>query len=1157
MNKKSIYIGKTSLKANPAEVKGQIVEIEGEKYYMISNYHLMPDFFMTVVSDSDHWMYISSNGSLSAGRRNRDNALFPYYTVDKIHDYRDKTGSKTVCLVSVNGQVYLWEPFTYGYEKTYSIERNLYKSVHGNSIVFEELNHDLDVRFRYGWYNSEKFGWIKKSSLATGSTKGVTINILDGIRNILPYGIDFAFQNEFSNLLEAYRKSELLPGSNVGLFLLSSIPVDTADPSEALKATTVWSAATGKDVRYLISDKQLESFKTGGEITTETDIFASRGAYYITNEYRLQKNEVRTWYMVADVNKDSSDVANLDAWIKNNQDHAFRLEEDIATGTANLVRIVAGADGLQMGRDELINARHYSNTLFNVMRGGVFADNYFIDTADFRLFVNQHNTETGKQLTEAGFTLPARIHFDDLLAKVRSTGNPDLERLCHEYLPLTFSRRHGDPSRPWNQFSIETKKADGSRKLDYQGNWRDIFQNWEALTLSYPEYIESIICKFVNGSTADGYNPYRIAREGMDWECPDPAHPWSNIGYWGDHQVIYLQKFLEQSDSYHPGKIDELLSRKIFVYANVPYRIKDFDRIVQNPKDTIVFDGDLDRKIKALTKKRGSDGKLLTLETGEIYRVNLMEKILCSLLSKLSNFVPEAGIWLNTQRPEWNDANNALVGNGASMVTLYYLRRSLAFWKRKLDDTTVSSFKISEELVTFFEKLSQVFAENREQVKKGFSDRERYVFSVRLGQAGSDYRESIYGRSFSGKDGTLSVSQLKDFIRNTLEFIDQSIDKNRRPDGMYHAYNLVSFGDGIISVRSLYEMLEGQVAVLSSGYLGTGESLRVLDALRSGKLYRSDQDSFLLYPWRDLPRFTGKNNIPHEKVSESKLFQQLLVDEDTSVITRDISGHFHFNGSFRNKEIVARALDNLDQNRYGLLVREERKAILDLYESLFDHQSFTGRSGTFYGYEGIGSIYWHMVSKLLLATREVYQAAEEGNADEVTLEKIRDHYYRIRSGLGTHKSPALHGAFPIDAYSHTPAGAGAQQPGLTGQVKEDILARFGELGIVIKEGTIVLSPSMLKNEELLDHKGVFNFTDHEGKPSKLELQPTQIAFTVCQVPVVYTKGSKQEILITFANGKQKATDGSVIDAETSQKIFRRSGEVSKIVFTIPARQKHN
>jgi hypothetical protein len=31
-------------------------------------------------------------------------------------------------------------------------------------------------------------------------------------------------------------------------------------------------------------------------------------------------------------------------------------------------------------------------------------------------------------------------------------GGPAAERLVLAYLPLTFSRRHGDPSRPWNRF---------------------------------------------------------------------------------------------------------------------------------------------------------------------------------------------------------------------------------------------------------------------------------------------------------------------------------------------------------------------------------------------------------------------------------------------------------------------------------------------------------------------------------------------------------------------------------------------------------------------------------------------------------------------------------------------------------------------------------
>ncbi len=169
--------------------------------------------------------------------------------------------------------------------------------------------------------------------------------------------------------------------------------------------------------------------------------------------------------------------------------------------------------------------------------------------------------------------------------------------------------------------------------------------------------------------------------------------------------------------------------------------------------------------------------------------------------------------------------------------------------------------------------------------------------------------------------------------------------------------------------------------------------------------------------------------------------------------------------------------------------------------------------------------------------------------DEQTLGKIKDHYYKIRHGLGTHKSPALHGAIPVDAYSHTPSGSGAQQPGLTGQVKEDFVARFGELGIVIKEGTIAFVPSMLNKGEMLDRDKVFEFIDLEGEIRKLELHLNQLAFTICQVPVVYTAGTKQEITIEYADGKQKTIQGSVIDADTSQKIFRRNGEVRKIAFT--------
>ena len=189
--------------------------------------------------------------------------------------------------------------------------------------------------------------------------------------------------------------------------------------------------------------------------------------------------------------------------------------------------------------------------------------------------------------------------------------NPHLLRLSYEYLPLIFSRRHGDPSRPWNKFTIDVKNGDGSDNLYYAGNWRDIFQNWEALAYSYPGFTESMIAKFVNASTPDGYNPYRITRDGIDWEVVEPDDPWAYIGYWGDHQIIYLQKLMEVSNRHHPGRLVELLSQPIFAFANVPYRIKSYPEQLKDPFDTVVFDNDLEEKITERVEQNGADGKLV------------------------------------------------------------------------------------------------------------------------------------------------------------------------------------------------------------------------------------------------------------------------------------------------------------------------------------------------------------------------------------------------------------------------------------------------------------------------------------------------------------------------------------------------------------------
>ncbi len=373
-------------------------------------------------------------------------------------------------------------------------------------------------------------------------------------------------------------------------------------------------------------------------------------------------------------------------------------------------------------------------------------------------------------------------------------------------------------------------------------------------------FLPSFVTKFVNMSTIDGFNPYRVTSDGMDWETVDPDDPWSNIGYWGDHQIIYLLKLIEALVRVSPGALEGLLTREIFSFADVPYRLKPYREILADPHHTIVFDTELAARIEERVRAIGADGKLLPDRDGTIYRVNLVEKLLLPALSKLSNLVPDGGIWMNTQRPEWNDANNALVGHGLSVVTLCYLRRYLRFVAELLADLDGDTVAISTEVAAWLRRLGVIMAESRPLLgSAALEDRDRKQVLDALGEAFSAYRETVYRSGFSGKE-ELETAEIEELLAHALAFIDHAIRANRRADGLYHAYNLLVMApDGSAAgIRPLYEMLEGQVAALSSGVVDPEEAARLLSILFKSKLYRKDQRSFLLYPARELPEFLDR-----------------------------------------------------------------------------------------------------------------------------------------------------------------------------------------------------------------------------------------------------------------------------------------------------------
>lgn len=1129
---------------------GDFVDFAGERFYAINNVDKMEPFFISVISDVDHWLFVSSTGSLTAGRVSPSTALFPYITVDKIHDSAPHTGPLTIVRVVKNAQTRIWEPFNRAHDDSFSISRNLYKNLLGNKLCFEEINHDLQLTFRYTWATSDTHGFVRQCELQNDGGESTSVELIDGLQNILPAGTPVFAQTNTSNLVDAYKWSELDAQSGLAIFALYSKITDRAEPGESLKANTVFSLGLDEP-RILISSEQVREFAAGADVHQEMHKRGVRGAFLVNFATDLDANAIQHWQIVANVEQSQAEVVALRRELADKNALSNAIHTSIDSGTDGLARIMACGDGFQATAEENVTVHHYANVLFNILRGGVFDDQYSVDTCDFTAAISHLNRcvyEANRQFLNG---LPEKLDFSELLTSVRTQDDQQLERLTYEYLPITFGRRHGDPSRPWNQFAINIKDDQGNDLLSYQGNWRDIFQNWEALMLSYPGFVENVIAKFVNASTMDGYNPYRITNEGIDWEIEEPDDPWSYIGYWGDHQIIYLLKFLELSQDFHPSRLQDLLRKPIFCYANVPYRIGSFDALLENPKSTVKFDVHLAERIEQRVADNGADGKLVLDADGNVYQVNLLEKLLVPLLGKLANLVVDGGIWMNTQRPEWNDANNALVGQGLSMVTLYYLRRYISFLQDLLADNS-ASFELSKEVSLWLADTSEALRELRPLLTDGpISNANRYRSLAQMGNAASQYRQRVYQQeTFSGKVDQ-PVSDLTDMLHDALSAIDHSIANNQRADGLFHAYNLLGLESDSVTVDHLYPMLEGQVAALSAGSVSPKNAVRVLESLFESDVYRPDQHSFMLYPDRPLPSFLDKNRISAKQVDAIPLLQGMLAKGDKTIVVCDADGTIRFNADFTNAGDLEAQLNKL-VDVYGEEIQIARRPLLDLYESVFQHKAFTGRSGTMFSFEGLGSIYWHMVSKLLLAVQENFFAAADNTADEKITHRLGELYYRVRAGIGFNKTPTEYGAFPTDPYSHTPKHAGARQPGMTGQVKEEILTRFGELGVRVGDGAVKFQPKLLRAREFLSESRDTGYVDVDDNWQTVAVPSAGLAFTWCQLPVVYKLDDDAPVSLTITgkDGAERVLQTLELPAVDAAELFQRSGAIRQLTLNL-------
>jgi hypothetical protein len=1072
----------------PPPMQGRFCDDDGERWYRIDGIQDAPPFFTTLASDSDLWAFVSTAGSLAAGRRDAEGSFFPYETVDKIHRRWEHTGPRTWIRLLDGARAELWQPFAPRLDGGAG-ERSVWKNASGTRLRLREVHPSGRLVFEQEWSTAAELGLVRSARLWAPAGL-VAVQVLDGVLNLLPPGLDPLQVSQCSSLTDAYKWNESAAGGRLGLFTLYARIWDRAEPKESFESLAAWYA--GPAARTLLSAQQVAAFCRSGRIEPETLTRGSAGAFLVHFEATIDA-AARTWHQVIDSPRSQVQAFELCRWLEAGHGTPQQVREALARNTEGVDSLLARADGHQSSADEMACVHHRANVLFNIMRGGVFVDGTRWERDDLLAFLQQRHRALADRLQPLIANWPAQVERSEALQAARAfdaaQGGAQAERLLLAYLPLTFSRRHGDPSRPWNRFSIRVRDAAGRRLVNYEGNWRDIFQNWEALVPSQPEYLGSMIATFLGAMTPDGYNPYRIGRDGIDWEVIAPDDPWSHIGYWGDHQVIYLLRLLEAAQDREPAWLADAWDRGLFSFADVPYRLKPHAEQTAAPKDTVRFDEAAHARAHQRAAQVGSDGLLVCDDSGLPVLGTLGEKLATIVLAKAGSLVPGGGLWLHTQRPEWNDANNALVGNGLSIVSLAHLRRLLSFLIALPD--AQRPFYLPEATLQAMQGLQALLQATPLQAVHDAAARRAFL------DAAGTLLDAWRAAAYRGAEGRRLVQApagaLAALAQALLPLVDATLQTSRRADGLFQSYNLVDLSRGRAEVSALYPMLEGQVALLSCGWLPLPDALRLLDALFASALFDARRRSFVLYPDRRLPGFLDRNRLDAAALA-LPVVQQLLAQGRSDLLQQQSDGTVRYAPALSNRgDLLAAGAD----------LGEAIVPLADAYERLLAHHEFTGRSGTMFGYEGLGCIYWHMVAKLLLAVQERVFEAHDSGAPE--LQPMIGHYRRVRDGLGYRKGAADWGAFPADPYSHTPGEGGAQQPGMTGQVKEEILTRWGELGLRVRGGEVHFDPVLLDAAEL---------------PEGGELR-----FTWSRVPYRYRRGPATRLRVRDGQGWRDCPEG--------------------------------
>ncbi len=731
------------------------------------------------------WTFYANRGQAvcSFGIRDKNSPIMEFSPANIMYQSVSMKGFRT--FIKIEGAKTIYEPFQNAYPDQ-AARRTM--RILTNEIGIEEINEAKGIRTKITYFhipNDDYAALARKVEITNISGDTLRLEVLDGLPEILPYGVENAGYKEIGNLLRSWMEVDNLE-NGIPYYRNRSSTHDEAEISEVRSGHF-----------YLSFDEQGSRFKPVADFELVFGSNTSLG------------------YPEGFAGMPLAEMADQNQYCTNKVPCGFTgVAAELAPGESKLIYTLIG----HMDSVERLNkkAEFISSPAYMERKQKEARELTTALTANIA-------TKTSMPLFDA---YSRQSYLDNFLRG----GYPFIFENGREgFVIHLYSRKHGDPERDYNFFSLAPEYYSQGN-----GNFRDANQNRRSDIYFNPRVGTFNIKTFFSLMQADGYNPlgvegtsFRVPqnraeelaewlegaaadhREELQTLCLGKFTPGKLIsfiaannvmlnldeeqfltgvfslaeqgieatfgeGYWSDHWTYNM----DLVDSY----LDIFPDRKEWLlYGETDYTFFDSPARVLPRSEKYVLNGEHVRQYGSLVhdeekmQRFGITAKSTNwLRTGhgngDIYRTNLFVKMLSLSLVKFATLDPYGmGIEMEGNKPGWNDAMNGLPGLfGSGMSETFELKRVVAFMLEEARESGAREVLVPEEIAALLQEVSGLLVRHLDGKLDSFN------YWDQASAARETYREKIrFG--ISGTESSIQLSDLASVYGDMLRKINAGI----------------------------------------------------------------------------------------------------------------------------------------------------------------------------------------------------------------------------------------------------------------------------------------------------------------------------------------------------------------------------------------------